>query len=113
MAKEKIMKEPESLEEFMAEAKSQRQTKVRIAIVGVPDLPPFRIRVEAYNKLNFDTVTTDLGIMAEYEKKLKANGFKAVVVERQFVPGNNIPNEIIGVMKAARKAGLKQKRSKR
>jgi hypothetical protein len=111
MPEEQEMKnEPESLDEFIAEAKKQRQLNVRIAIVGVPDTSPFRIRVEAYNRYFFDTVTHDLDIMKEYQKILTAKGFKVVLVERQFTPGNKIPTEIVNMMKAANKAGIKKKR---
>jgi len=77
------METPQNLDEFIYHAKADGQKKVRLAIVGNPSIKPWRVRVEAYNRLSFDLITEDETIFNQLKGQLTPHGFEVTIVERQ------------------------------
>lgn len=80
------MKTTQSIEEFIKEAKLYGQRQIRIAIVGDTNKKPWNVRVEAYNKLTFDTQSEDDGIFDALRSELSNSGFHVTIVARQPSP---------------------------
>lgn len=85
------MASPQNLDEFIHEARSQGQRRIRIAIVGDPSMKPWTVRVEAYNKLYFETESEDAAIFEELQSKLRNSGFDTSLVTRQPYEGKIDP----------------------
>jgi len=85
------MATPQNLDEFIYEAQNQGQRKLRIAIVGDPSIKPWTVRVEAYNKLNFDMISEDETIFEQLKNQLSPLGFEVTIVERQPYPAKIDP----------------------
>lgn len=99
------MPTPQNLDEFIHEAQSQHQRRLRIAIVGDPTVKPWVVRIEAYNKLYFDISTDDQNIFSELHSKLSSSGFEVTLIERQPYEGKLDP-EILQVYTKLKPTGL-------
>ena len=106
------MPTPQSLDEFILEAKKQYQRKIRIAIVGDPSLRPWKIRVEAYNQLYFDVESENANIFNELHAKLTTAGFQATIITRQPHEGKLDP-ALVEVFSKFPASGIDKKRRRR
>lgn len=105
------MTQPQTLDEFIHQAASQGQRRIRIAIVGDPASKPWVVRCEAYNKLHFDITSEDDDVFSHLQSRLNSAGFEATVIGRQPYEGKLDP-KILEAFVTQRPAGVKRNRRK-